>query len=73
MARQPLPDDALTWELGGREFVQFSDDMYVYEYTDGDQLARVLPEDLPQRPAAANPDVERLREELLATQSVRQT
>lgn len=61
--RAPLPDDAVTWERDGREFVQFADDMYIYEYDEHDRLARVLIEDLP-KPTGVNPAMERLAKEI---------
>jgi hypothetical protein len=64
MARQPLPDDALTWEQDGRQFVRFADDMFVYEYDENDRLARVPVDELPS--GMPNPDLERLRGEIAA-------
>ncbi|RUP35023.1 MAG: hypothetical protein EKK51_00245 [Mycolicibacterium sp.] len=63
--RPPLPNDAITWEQDGREFVQVPGDMYVYEYDSNDQLARVLVEGLPQ-PIGPNPAMERLAQEIRA-------
>lgn len=62
--RPQLPDDAVTWKRDGREFVQFADDMYIYEYDENGALARVLVEDLPT--PTSNPAMERLAQEIRA-------